>query len=68
MLAALAGGAAGPWATGALHDWSGNYVLAFWFGLGLSGISALAVWRAAPRNVRAVAGRTAVRRHPAQAR
>jgi lysophospholipid acyltransferase (LPLAT)-like uncharacterized protein len=48
MLSALAGGAAGPWLTGALHDWFGNYVLAFWLGEAISGVSALAIWRAAP--------------------
>ena len=57
MLAALGGGAAGPWLTGALHDILGDYVLAFWLGVAISGISALAIWRAAPRQVRAVAGR-----------
>src|SRR5258707_6035461 len=29
MLAALAGGAAGPWITGVLHDHSGSYTIAF---------------------------------------
>jgi len=57
MLAALAGGAAGPWMTGVLHDELGNYTLAFWLGAAVSVVSALAVWRAAPRQVRAVAGR-----------
>ncbi|MEI7712474.1 MAG: MFS transporter [Rhodospirillales bacterium] len=56
MLAALGGGAAGPWATGLLHDIQGDYVLAFWLGLAIAGVSALAIWRAAPRKVRAVAG------------
>lgn len=56
MLSALAGGAAGPWVTGALHDALGDYVLAFWSGVAVSGVSALAIWRAAPRKVRAVAG------------
>src|SRR5437763_938299 len=32
MLAAIAGGALGPWATGALHDAYGNYALAFLIG------------------------------------
>jgi MFS family permease len=57
MVSALAGGAAGPWFTGVLHDLTGDYVLAFWLGVAVSGVSALAVWRAAPRKVRAVAGR-----------
>jgi MFS family permease len=56
MIAALAGGAAGPWVTGALHDLSGNYTLAFVIGIGVSALSAFAVWMASPRKVRAVAG------------
>jgi MFS family permease len=57
MLAALAGGAAGPWVTGALHDLLGDYTIAFWLGVGISAVSAAAIWRAAPREIRAVAGR-----------
>jgi MFS family permease len=56
MLIALAGGAAGPWVTGFLHDLSGNYTLAFAIGIGVSGLSALAIWMASPGKVRAVAG------------
>src|SRR3977135_3296517 len=48
MLAALAGGAAGPWVTGLLHDLSGNYTLAFVVGIGVSGLSAVAIWMASP--------------------
>ena len=57
MLAAIVGGAAGPWVTGALHDATGSYTLAFWIAIGCSALSALAIWLAAPRKVRAVAGR-----------
>jgi MFS family permease len=57
MLAAIAGGAAGPWVTGALYDATGSYTLAFSIAIGLSAFSALAIWLAAPRQVRAVAGR-----------
>ena len=57
MLAAIAGGAAGPWLTGALHDATGSYTLAFWLAIGCSAVSAAAMWRAAPRRVRSVAGR-----------
>ena len=57
MLASIAGGAAGPWLAGALHDATGSYTLAFGIGLGASVVSALAIWFAAPRKVRAVAGR-----------
>ena len=35
MLAALAGGAAGPWATGLLYDLSGSYTLAFAIGIAI---------------------------------
>jgi len=57
MLAAIAGGAAGPWLTGAIHDATGSYSLAFWLAIGWSALSAGAIWIAAPRKVRAVAGR-----------
>ena len=52
MLTALAGGAAGPWVTGFLHDRSGSYSFAFAIGIGRSG-SSTAVWtaRAMPRAV-----------------
>jgi MFS family permease len=56
-VAALAGGAAGPFVTGVLHDVTGNYTLAFAIGIAVSGLSALAIWFASPRKVRAVAGR-----------
>ena len=56
MLAALAGGAAGPWVTGLLHDRTGNYTIAFALGIAVSGLSALAIWLASPRKIRAVAG------------
>ncbi len=57
MLAAIAGGAAGPWVTGALYDATGSYTLAFWIAIGCSALSAGAIWLAGPRQVRAVAGR-----------
>lgn len=56
MLAALAGGAAGPWITGELYDWSGSYTIAFIVGIAVSLLSAFSIWRAAPGKVRAVAG------------
>jgi MFS family permease len=59
MLAAILGGAAGPWLGGLLHDATGSYAPAFWIAIGCSTISAGAIWRAAPGKVRAVAGRTA---------
>jgi MFS family permease len=58
MLAALAGGAAGPWATGLLHDVTGSYTIAFAAGIAISLLSAIAIWQASPGKVRAVAGKT----------
>ena len=57
MLASIGGGAAGPWLTGALHDATGSYTIAFWIAIGCSLMSAIAIWLAAPRKVRLVAGR-----------
>jgi len=57
MGVAIAGGAVGPWLTGALYDASGSYALAFSLAIGCSFISAACIWFAAPRQIRAVAGR-----------
>jgi len=57
MLAAIMGGAAGPWVTGVLYDATGSYTLAFRVAIGCSVLSAGAIWLAGPRQVRAVAGR-----------
>ena len=57
MLAAILGGAAGPWLAGALYDATGTYTIAFWIAAGCSVVSIMAIWRAAPGKVRAVAGR-----------
>jgi MFS family permease len=57
MFVALAGGAAGPFVTGLLHDLLGNYRAAFMIGIVLSAVSAAAIWLAGPRQIRAVAGR-----------
>jgi sugar phosphate permease len=57
MLAGLAGGAAGPWATGLLHDLTQSYTIAFAIGMAVSTLSAVAIWQASPRKIRAVAGR-----------
>jgi MFS family permease len=59
MLAALAGGAAGPWATGILFDLSGSYTVAFAAGIVVSVLSAVAIWLASPGKVRAVSGKLA---------
>jgi MFS family permease len=57
MLAAILGGAAGPWVTGLLYDSFGSYLPAFFLSIGFSVVSAIAIWRAAPRKVRSVGGR-----------
>ena len=57
MLSSIAGGAVGPWLTGVLYDRTGSYTLAFWISIGCSVVSAVAIWLAAPRKVRAVAGK-----------
>lgn len=59
MMIGLAGGATGPWLTGAMHDASGSYVGAFLVSAAASAASALFIWIAGPRKVRTVAGRRA---------
>ena len=58
------GTGAGPFVTGLVHDATGSYALAFWMAIGWCLVSIVAVWLAAPRKVRAVAGRVP-RRAPA---
>jgi MFS family permease len=62
MLAGIIGGAFGPWLTGALYDAQGSYTLAFWIAIALDIVSIVAIWFAAPRKVRAVAGKVAALR------
>jgi MFS family permease len=57
LLASLAGGAAGPWVTGVLHDIYGSYTIAFIVAIGVSAVTTTTIWFAAPGKVRAVAGR-----------
>ena len=52
-----AGAAAGPFATGLLHDVQGEYDQAFVIAMAICAVSIFAMWRAAPRNVRLVPGR-----------
>jgi cyanate permease len=54
MLAAILGGAAGPWVAGAAHDLTGSYAPAFWLSIGCSAVSAVAIWRGALRPSAAV--------------
>ena len=60
MVPSMLGGAAGPWVTGLLYDLTGGYALAFSIAMVCCIVSALAIWRAAPRGVRAVAGRVRI--------
>lgn len=55
-VALIGGGAAGPWLAGAIHDATGSYRLAFISIIGCCAVSAVAIWFAAPRKVRRVAG------------
>jgi MFS family permease len=61
-LASTSGAAAGPYVAGALYDHTGGYTEAFWLAIAASVVSAIAIWLAAPRGVRVVAGRTPGRR------
>ncbi len=56
-LAGNLGAGAGPWITGYIYDATGSYRLAFWLNIAMLAVSAVAVWMAAPRKVRLVAGR-----------
>jgi len=55
-VASVAGGAAGPWIAGVIHDATGSYRLAFLLVIGCCILSAVAIWLAAPRKVRRVPG------------
>ena len=61
MVMGLAGGAAGPWAAGAIHDATGSYAAAWWLAIAFALVGIGAIWRAAPGRVRAVAGRSVMR-------
>lgn len=54
----IGGGAVGPWFTGLAYDVTGSYAAGFWTAIGCCAFSAAAIWIAAPRHVRTVAGRT----------
>ena len=55
--AMIGGGAAGPWAAGAIHDATGSYGWAFLLAIACCAVSAAAIWMAAPRRVRVVPGK-----------
>jgi MFS family permease len=65
-LASNAGAGLGPWVAGAVHDRTGSYAPAFWLAIACAAASVAAMWLAAPRKVRRVAGR-APRRAPVPA-
>jgi MFS family permease len=56
-IAAIGGGAAGPWIAGAIYDATGSYRRAFVLIIGCCIVSAAAMWLAGPRKVRLVPGR-----------
>jgi MFS family permease len=49
MLAAIFGGAAGPWVAGVSHDLTDSYSTAFWLSMACSALSAITIWRGVPR-------------------
>jgi MFS family permease len=51
------GSGLGPWMAGAVYDRTGSYAPTFSLLIAVTVLSILAIWRAAPRKVRAVAGR-----------
>ena len=55
-IALIAGGAAGPWIAGAIHDATASYRVAFLLIIACCLVSIVAIWIAGPRKVRAVAG------------
>ena len=67
MLAAILGGATGPWFAGLAHDLTGSYAPAFWLATALSTCSAIGVWRGLPRPIaaRRYAGQSARGSDPA---
>ena len=54
--ALIAGGAAGPFVAGVIRDATGSYNEAFALCILLCAVAVFAIWRAAPRKVRLVAG------------
>jgi MFS family permease len=56
-MSAVAGGGIAPWVTGAIYDRTGSYTLGWWVSIAFCVVSVVSIWVAAPRKVRAVAGR-----------
>jgi MFS family permease len=53
----IGGGTTGPWIAGVIHDAAGSYRVAFLPIIGCCMVSTVAIWIAAPRNVRMVHSR-----------
>ena len=60
-VAANLGAGVGPWLTGYIYDMTGSYDDAWWLAIVVSIVSIGAVWMAAPRKVRRVAGKAVSR-------
>jgi MFS family permease len=56
------GAGAGVFVMGEIHDATGSYRIGFWLIIALAVLSAVCMWKAAPRRVRLVAGQAARRR------
>lgn len=65
-VALVGGGAAGPLVAGLVHDVTGRYVSAFVISILLCAVSAVSIWKAAPRKVRRVPGLSDNRRRRGQ--
>lgn len=61
MLAGILGGALGPWWVGWLLDQTHSYAAAWLSGAAMAALAIGAIWMAAPRRVRSVAGRVRAR-------
>ncbi len=51
----IIGGALGPWVLGLAYDLTGSYAPGFWIAIACCALSAVSIWIAAPRKIRAVA-------------
>ncbi len=58
-IAASFGAGLGPWLLGLIYDRVGSYETGFWISAGAAFVAMFAVWMAAPRKVRVVAGQAA---------
>ena len=65
-LGANFGAGFGPWVAGAIYDRTGTYATAWLLAIAACVVSMVAIWAAAPRRVRAVAGRVSRDAAPAR--